>query len=453
MSTIGDCSCECATPAPVNIPGPNGTGGVNAFTTTTAPISLNISIGTLVNISVVNGQWAAVGEVIFISDGTNIAHFLVASAPVFPYTTLQATYEPQTTDTNGGIGVSIATGAIVTPSAYNGADAYTFITSNLLIPAVGSSATFGVLSNRGFIARQIIQISDGTNSAHFLITSVTGTNTIVGTFLGSVGDSPSGNTITAIAGGAFVALVSPSGGDGFSSYGITTANFALPAAQGTVTPAVRSSAMFVGGEFVIASDGTNIGNFQVTAVPTATSVTLKWLDQTGDSVTGTTILSGAKIVPVGQQAAANAAIISDIAGHTTTGVVTSATLASWSIPGGTLVNIGDVLEFELWINVAAIGGNKTYVLNFGGTAIFTYGPAAPNLNTVLKVSGKIVLKNNGPYAETAVVSSTFVTVTTTGQAAPSENTSAAVAMTVFLTQTNAADSSTVVYFFAKLTPG
>jgi hypothetical protein len=311
------------------------------------------------------------------------------------------------------------------------------------------------LSNRGFITRQIIDISDGTNSGHFIITSLTGSNTITGTFLGAVGDSAPGNTIVAISGGGFIALVGPSGGDGVSSYGITTANFALPAAQGTVTPpvAVRNSAMFVIGEYVLASDGTNLGNFQVTAVPTATSVTLKWLDQTGDSVTGTTILSGAKIIPVGQQAPASMAIISDIAGHTTTGVVTSATLASWSIPGGTLVNVGDVLEFELWINVAATGGNKTYVLNFGGTAIFTYGPAAPSLNTVLKVHGRIVLKGTGPYAETALVDSTFVTVTTTGQAAASENVSAAVAMTVFLTQTNAADSSTVVYFFAKLTPG
>jgi hypothetical protein len=90
MSAIGDCSCGCPTPAPVNIPGtpglngnPGATGaaGVDAFTITTQTINLPAVVGNNVTFPVANSIWMAIGQNIFISDGTNVGNFSVQSLP------------------------------------------------------------------------------------------------------------------------------------------------------------------------------------------------------------------------------------------------------------------------------------------------------------------------------------------------------------------------------------
>lgn len=72
-----DCNSSCAEPLVVNIPGSpgtpglpgtNGTDGVNAFTTTTASY-IQPAVSSMVNISVLDSSWAAVGEPIFIAVG------------------------------------------------------------------------------------------------------------------------------------------------------------------------------------------------------------------------------------------------------------------------------------------------------------------------------------------------------------------------------------------------
>ncbi len=90
------------------------------------------------------------------------------------------------------------------------------------------------------------------------------------------------------------------GAAGKNAYTVTTADFILPAANANVTVSLASSLWMAVGQNVIAGDGTNVGNFEVVSFPTVNSAVLKWLDYPGDSVTTTTILSGATVSPAGK---------------------------------------------------------------------------------------------------------------------------------------------------------
>jgi hypothetical protein len=59
--------------------------------------------------------------------------------------------------------------------------------------------------------------------------------------------------------------------------------------------------MFAVGQKVFASDGTDVGTFQVVSFPSTQSVVLLFLGYTGDSSVGTTITAGALVVPSGGQ--------------------------------------------------------------------------------------------------------------------------------------------------------
>lgn len=215
MSTPSDCYSPCPIITPVQVPGPTGANGGNAFTVTTTPISLNMVVGTLVTLDVVSSQWMTDNQIIFISDGTSIAHFLVVAQPVYPYTQVTCIYEPQTNDTVGGLGVSIASGASVAPSAYDGLSAYTLTTSQVTIPANTSTpVTINVLKNTAFSVGAVIVVGDNTNLAHFVITGKTGSSQLTATWLDSQADSASGLTIGGLSGGAVVA---PSARDGLSA--------------------------------------------------------------------------------------------------------------------------------------------------------------------------------------------------------------------------------------------
>jgi hypothetical protein len=408
-----------------------------------------IATPSAITLNVDNCQWMKAGIYILISDGTNDALCQVQNTPVFPFTQVSVLVIPQD---SSAIGNTINTGAVVIPGALNGSNGWTTLTQALTIPNLSSpNVNINVGDANWAAAGQIIIVADSSgtgNFGHFQVTSAVGTM-ISANFLNLIGDAVPG-TVLPIS-----AKVSPSGNDGIGAYGTTTANFVLPAANGSVTATVKSSAMFVVGEYVLASDGTNIGNLKVTAVSSPTTVTMTWLDLTGDSVTGTTILSGAKIIPVGQPAATVNAVVSDAAGYTTTGIVTGANFGpagGWNIPAGTLVNPGDSISIEVWILCAVNAGNKTYVLNFGGTPIFTFGPAGVTVNTVFKIAATIALKTISPYAQLALVTNIEATVTTSTQVSTAVNTSVATSLTMTISQTAGTDSSTLLYIRATATP-
>lgn len=89
MSTPLQCGCPCPNPEVVEIPGSPGTNGsagtpgtngVNAYTVLTANLTIP-AINSNVTASVGVSSWAGIGQVLFLSDGTDFGHFQVVSIP------------------------------------------------------------------------------------------------------------------------------------------------------------------------------------------------------------------------------------------------------------------------------------------------------------------------------------------------------------------------------------
>lgn len=76
MSSVNPCGTGCCDETVVvNTP---GSAGVNAYTTTSANFTIP-AIGATVNISLLDNSWMAVGQKLFISDGTDVGTFEVQS--------------------------------------------------------------------------------------------------------------------------------------------------------------------------------------------------------------------------------------------------------------------------------------------------------------------------------------------------------------------------------------
>jgi len=91
----------------------------------------------------------------------------------------------------------------------------------------------------------------------------------------------------------------PTGPTGQSAYTLTTAAYTQPAAAATVTVSVVSSAWLAVGSLV----RTPGGDYEVTALPTSTSVTLENLGYPGAASPGATVASGSSITATGQRGA------------------------------------------------------------------------------------------------------------------------------------------------------
>jgi len=88
------------------------------------------------------------------------------------------------------------------------------------------------------------------------------------------------------------------GTNGINAFTITTSDFTVPAIGNTVTIAVGISSWAVIGENVFIFGPSN---WQVTAIPTVTSLTVKFLGYTGDVAPTTVIGAGAGVTPSGLQ--------------------------------------------------------------------------------------------------------------------------------------------------------
>lgn len=91
MNTTGN-PCPCPSNEVVQVPGVQGqpgtpgapgTNGVNAYTLTTANLTIPAT-GSTTTVAVANASWMVVGQFLFISDGTNLAHFQVTALQASP---------------------------------------------------------------------------------------------------------------------------------------------------------------------------------------------------------------------------------------------------------------------------------------------------------------------------------------------------------------------------------
>lgn len=144
MSNTLEKNCPCPPVEIVAIPGSqgstgaagtNGTNGTNAYSLTTAGLTIPATNSTT-PIAVNSVAWMSVGQPLFISDGTNLAHFSVAA--------IQQTPPVVTVKALGNNGDSaptivIAAGASVSPGGVQGTAAF--------VPLVTTSAATGGSQN------------------------------------------------------------------------------------------------------------------------------------------------------------------------------------------------------------------------------------------------------------------------------------------------------------------
>ncbi len=153
-------NCNCGN---VSLPnGSNGLNGYNAFTVTTASFAMP-AVGSSVNIAVsasgqYTGLWALLGQVIFITDGTDAGYFEVTTAGT------QTTIGIENLGYTGnaiagatfGSGSKVSPSGLVGPTGSNGTDGTSILQQTYTstpINQTGSYAQFTSLSlNPGFIA-------------------------------------------------------------------------------------------------------------------------------------------------------------------------------------------------------------------------------------------------------------------------------------------------------------
>jgi hypothetical protein len=94
MSTPTTCCPACNTPISTAIPGPegdpgaDGSNGINAFTLLTDNVTIP-EVDSNVTVSVADSTWMGIGQIVFLSDGTDFGHFEVISLPASTSATLQ----------------------------------------------------------------------------------------------------------------------------------------------------------------------------------------------------------------------------------------------------------------------------------------------------------------------------------------------------------------------------
>lgn len=191
-----DCGCPCPTPTTVNTP---GLGGNPAYTFTTADFVVP-ALGGPITLVVLNSDWAAVGESIFVAGAGT---FTITAIP--DSTHISVTYN--NIPANTASGNTIASGTLVTPTGTssngtNGTNAFTITTADFTVPAIGANVSIPdgfvhVGDNSWAGVGQTVFISDGTDWGSFQIMSKPDTISFVAKFLGHTGDATPGAVIGA----------------------------------------------------------------------------------------------------------------------------------------------------------------------------------------------------------------------------------------------------------------
>jgi hypothetical protein len=175
-----------------------------------------------------------------------------------------------------------------------GSSAFTFVSANFIIPTIGSNVQIAVLDTSWMVPGENVIIA---GPANFQVLTVDSPTQFTGTFLGLNGDLPATTVISLPAQVSPVGSPGTAGTNGKNGYSITTSNFTVPSIGSTVVVPVDNSVDLVVGQFVVA---TGPANFIVTALPTATSVTIKFLGNPNDVSPGAVVASGSTISPTGQ---------------------------------------------------------------------------------------------------------------------------------------------------------
>lgn len=196
MSNPLGCETHCCPELEtVNIP---GTSGLSAFSYTAADFVVP-ALGGNITINVLNTEFMAVGEVVFVETA---GLFEVVS--IVSVTQVELQYLNVASNTASGNTISFP--ALVTPSAEAGAagaaggNSFTTTTAGFTVPAVGANVSVPdgfvhVASTSWMGVGQIVFISDGTDFGSFRVVSITNPTAFVAEYLGFTGEAAPGVTI------------------------------------------------------------------------------------------------------------------------------------------------------------------------------------------------------------------------------------------------------------------
>jgi hypothetical protein len=207
-------SCNCAVPEVVNIPGmegdsgPAGTNGQPAFTATTAAATFP-DTATPVVVSVLNSTWMAVGQIVFLSDGTNFASCVVTAVSYVSPTVVTLTWQNYNGDS--GAPVTVGLGASVVPAGRQ-------IATPVTVPngGTGAATLTGLVLGNGAGAMTAVnyhfgapQVATGATAVVVLDANITANSVVIFT-LKTVGGTPAGapylSAVTAGTGFSFKAV-------------------------------------------------------------------------------------------------------------------------------------------------------------------------------------------------------------------------------------------------------
>lgn len=236
-----------------------GVAGQNGYGTTTSAFTIP-SIGNTVVVPVVSSAMFVQGQYV-VTPGP--ANFIVYAIPNSTSVTLQFLGNP----TDAAPGVNVAAGSNISPAGEAGGNAYTELTAQITVPAVGNTVTANVLSTAWMTVGAVVVMP---GPAHFSVTTILSATQVVLTFLGYINDVAPGNFIVNGS------VVTPSGTQPFSSTGLASyssgAAYVMTAvdtqiAFGTSSPSVTLPAA---GTWIISAQAVLSGNFPGTTSGTIT---------------------------------------------------------------------------------------------------------------------------------------------------------------------------------------
>jgi hypothetical protein len=176
--------------SPTGMPGTNGLAGNNGYATTTSNFTVP-SVGSTVVVPVNYSVPFVVGEYV-IAPGP--ANFIVTALPSPTQVTLQ--FLGNTGDVSPG--ATIASGSTVASAGSAGQSAFTFLTAQITIPAIGTTVTAAVRSTAWMATGSNVFISangSGGQGATFQVTTINSPVSVTLTFLGYINDLSPTNTI------------------------------------------------------------------------------------------------------------------------------------------------------------------------------------------------------------------------------------------------------------------
>lgn len=233
------------------------------------------------------------------------------------------------------------------------------------------------------------------------------------------------------------------GTNGVNAYSVTTADFVVPALNANVTVAVASAVAFVIGQVLIVGQGigTVLANpgpatFQVVALPGPTSITLKYLQASGDVATGATISTGAIVAPSGQPQPSPIGISAGGTGQTTAaaalralgarrkllavllGANFNSTADQAMVVASSKYIVNQVFIENASVNMTTAAGGIYTAPAKGGVVIVAAATVYTSLTTTAKFkSAALDATAGGPTTDVMTAGTLYLSLTT-GQGAP-----------------------------------